>query len=74
MVDRGEPVALGSEWHGDGAAGEDDRASGLAAMIPSSGDGRGPSRATRVSLASLQDQARQSGPHANCKSEHDKES
>jgi hypothetical protein len=34
MVDRGEPVASRSEWHGDGTAGEDDRGSGLAATVP----------------------------------------
>jgi hypothetical protein len=32
VVDRGEPVASCSEWHGDGTAGEDDRASHLAAL------------------------------------------
>jgi hypothetical protein len=32
VVDRGEPEASCSEWHGDGTAGEHDRASHLAAM------------------------------------------
>jgi hypothetical protein len=34
VADRGEPVASCSEWHGDGTAGEDDRASRLAAVAP----------------------------------------
>jgi hypothetical protein len=34
VVDRGEPVALCWEWHGDGTAGEDDCGSGLAATVP----------------------------------------
>jgi hypothetical protein len=34
VVDRGEPVAWCSEWHGDGTAGEDDCASHLAAVAP----------------------------------------
>jgi hypothetical protein len=32
VADRGRPVASCSEWHGDGTAGEDDRASHLAAV------------------------------------------
>ena len=34
VVDRGEPVASCSEWHGDGTAGEDHRAAHLAAVAP----------------------------------------
>lgn len=34
VVDRGEPEASCSEWHGDGTAGEDDRGTGLAATVP----------------------------------------
>jgi hypothetical protein len=34
VVDRGEPVASCSEWHGDGMAGEDDHASYLVAVAP----------------------------------------
>jgi len=34
VVDRGEPVASCLEWHGDGTAGEDNRASHLAAVAP----------------------------------------
>jgi hypothetical protein len=34
VVDRGEPEAPCSEWHGDGTAGEDHRASHLAAVAP----------------------------------------
>jgi hypothetical protein len=30
VVDRGEPAASCSEWHGDGTAGEDEPGSGLA--------------------------------------------
>ena len=53
MADRGEPVASCSEWHGDGTGGEDDPVSYLAADGTSSGDGRGPSKATpAASLAS----------------------
>src|SRR6266508_1321297 len=53
VADRGEPVASCSEWHGDGTGGEDDLVSYLAAGGTSSGDGRGPSRATpAASLAS----------------------
>jgi hypothetical protein len=53
VADRGEPVASCSEWHGDGTGGEDDPVSYLAAGGTSSGDGRGPSRATpAASLAS----------------------
>ena len=33
-ADREEPETLCSEWHGDGTAGEDDRASSLAATVP----------------------------------------
>jgi hypothetical protein len=33
VVDRGEPVASCSEWHGDGTVGEDEPGSGLAAMV-----------------------------------------
>ncbi len=41
VVDRGEPVASCSEWHGDGTGGEDDPVFYLAAGGTSSGDGRG---------------------------------
>ena len=34
MVDRDEPVASRSEWHGDGTAGEDDRGFGLVETAP----------------------------------------
>jgi hypothetical protein len=34
VADRGEPEASCSEWHGDGTAGEDDRASHLVAEAP----------------------------------------
>ena len=34
MGDRGEPEASCSEWHGDGTAGESDRALHLAAVAP----------------------------------------
>jgi hypothetical protein len=34
VADRGVPLASCSEWHGDGTAGEDDRASHLAAVAP----------------------------------------
>jgi len=34
VVDRGEPVASCSEWHGDGTAGEDNRDSGLVITAP----------------------------------------
>jgi hypothetical protein len=34
MAYRGEPVASCWEWHGDGTASEDDRASHLAAVAP----------------------------------------
>jgi hypothetical protein len=34
VVDRDEPEASCWEWHGDGTAGEDDRASHLAAVAP----------------------------------------
>ena len=34
VVDRGELEASCSEWHADGTAGEDDRASHLAAVVP----------------------------------------
>jgi hypothetical protein len=33
VVDRGEPAASCSEWHGDGTAGEDEPGSGLAAIV-----------------------------------------
>ncbi len=39
VVDRGEPVASCSEWHGDGTAGEDDRGSVLLATVPGLGNG-----------------------------------
>jgi hypothetical protein len=43
--DRGEPVASCSEWHGDGTAGEDDRASHLVAEAPARAMGEaGPGR------------------------------
>jgi hypothetical protein len=51
VVDRGEPVASCWEWHGDGTAGEHDVGSRPGGGA-SSGDGRGPSRATQASLAS----------------------
>jgi hypothetical protein len=57
-VDRGEPHASRSEWHGDGTAGERRRLwSGGDGT--SSDDGRGPSKATRASLASPPGRARQ---------------
>jgi hypothetical protein len=34
VADRGKPQASCPEWHGDGTAGEDDRASHLAAVAP----------------------------------------
>jgi hypothetical protein len=34
VVDRGEPAASCSEWHGDGTAGEDDHGFGLAVTVP----------------------------------------
>jgi hypothetical protein len=34
VADRGEPVALGWEWHGDGTAGEHDVGSYLEAVAP----------------------------------------
>jgi hypothetical protein len=42
VVDREEPEASRSEWHANGTAGENGRGSG---------DGRGPFKATRASLA-----------------------
>jgi hypothetical protein len=45
VVDRGEPDASCSEWHGDGTAGEDDRASHLVAEAPARPMGEaGPAR------------------------------
>jgi hypothetical protein len=49
VADRGEPVASCSEWHGDGTAGENDRASHLVAEAPArpmgeAGPGRHESR------------------------------
>jgi hypothetical protein len=34
VVDRENPGGFASEWHEDGTAGENDRASGVAAMAP----------------------------------------
>jgi hypothetical protein len=40
VVDREEPVASCWEWHGDGMAGEDDRASHLALVAPTRAMGK----------------------------------
>jgi len=53
VADRGEPVASCSEWHADGTAGEDDRASHLAAVAPARAMGEARPRMTPASLASL---------------------
>jgi hypothetical protein len=48
VVDRGEPVAPCSEWHGDGTAGEDDRASHMTAVAPAEPMGEASPRQPRL--------------------------
>jgi len=51
VVDRGDPQASRSEWHGDGTAGEHDAARSLPAMATSSGGGWGSSSVTTCVVA-----------------------
>jgi hypothetical protein len=54
LVDREEPEASRSEWHADGTAGENGPRLRPGGDGTSSGDRRGPSKATRASLASAE--------------------
>jgi hypothetical protein len=59
VVDRRKPLVSCSEWHGDGTAGEDDRASHLIVEAPAWAMGEARPRPPQASWASTRQGARQ---------------